>query len=331
MQDRELAAFTEIEHKNEKDFPLHRYQRKLIYKYTTRKVVVNNDMPEMGPSISTVEETKFYRVTEDIKIIGDKTFYEFNDEKKGFQHIKKPRAKLCIDLEYKPEDFAKGLSANHTKINKKTWDAKSGVSNKINEMQTRYQRELVARDITFGGVHAIDVPGIKYQYARLLNFYNHNHHFYNHTHRIIAKWIFWSAMKIEYQKALNDFKQNHRNFPINFNLHQECYRKVMSAMTEHLGPKIVKDITAGGSFFGKNDTVRALQDMGVMGDDKYTSGMGLASQLFTGSRYCLFSGKPTISPSNKELMLRSGGDPDVWEAEGKPPAGSTLISSPKIR
>lgn len=332
MQDREIAVFEKVQIQDSKDaIPTYRYTRNILVRYKEKESVLGPEFNQLHPIIPMEEKSALYRVKSTIDIPGDKTFFEYDkklDKKFEKKSDKKSKPKSCVEIKIKPEDFAKHLSPNHLKINKDTWRPETGVYDTISKMAGLYFKEI--SHLTKPPFRPDDILHMinNAKKAKLIEFYRQNHHFYNHDHRRIAKWMYWSLMQSLYANAVGEFRKEHgENLPVSFNIHQECHCEAMRLITDQLGADIARDVTHGGSFFGKNRTVEAMQDMGIMDDRKYTS----SGRLFSGKRYCLFSGKPTISPSNKESILRSGGDLDVWEGGvGNPPKGSKLLSPRKL-
>lgn len=318
-----LAKFTPVEDKK-KSSTTYEYTRKLTYRYTTWRAVNGEVLSELPDILFYTPEYNDYEVTQTFRI-KDKTFYEYENENK---HDNGSLPSRCIDMNYKPEDFQKNLPGSYLKIKESSWDRNKGVYSSINGMAKSYKRQIENSGLLPTGTDkkSIEITATNIQSINkgLKNFYDKSHRFFFlRNNRKIAKWIYWSLMESLYDETIKKFRETMgKNTPQNFNIHQECHRIAIATIQTHLGPDVVQDIYKGGGIFGRNQTVAAMQAMGIMDDGKYTSRNG----LFSGSRFCFLSGQSRISPSGKEATLRSGNNPDIWYASGTPPKGARQVT-----
>ncbi|HEX2548513.1 MAG TPA: hypothetical protein VHM20_01700 [Gammaproteobacteria bacterium] len=262
-------------------------------------------------SLTSVKTTTYNKMTP-VKIIGDKTFYRPQEE------AKRPKPARCIDINYKPEYFIPGIESYLLKLEKNVWNRETGVRDKIAKMVGTYQAELKQLNIP-----KIDIK-MSVDPDELKKFYNRHNHFYNHHNRVVAKYIYWSLMQLYYQQFFNEHQRKYPNKPMNFNVHQDCHRTVMKFIKEKLGEDIARQIFKGGSIFGDNRTVEAMQEMGILDDDKYIR------RIFE-NRFRFLSSKEPIAPTGLETCLRNGTDSETLLGNLEDAKNATLAGHAVIK
>jgi len=227
-----------------------------------------------------VSGIKTHRTLDAMQVLG------LEDEK---LNVKPKKTNNVMQLQYFPSDFIK----KETGINESQFDEKKGYGDVIKKIALDYKKQ-----IDYILPQELENLNLKtlIENERMVRLF-----LFPYDEMKVAKWVYWSLMDSIYKESF--FIERGGYYYPNLDSAHICHLRVMNNLEKIFSDDFMSKIFYGGSYFGKNDTVATMQNIGIMDARKYPG--------FFGFRFCMFA-KPfqvssLILPSKKELdAMRTG-------------------------